>query len=194
LLLAFKQHSGFYSAIWKAVMLALPSGIYVLHCWNGLRSHYIHTKCNDDWFRQRYGYYHNLRIRKVGTTDGRDLWSTPLRWLHVALHTHTYIQIGTGIQAVLRLCVTNMSDCNAGTIVGQDLRIMPLRWAQVSCYIHQFHKDWFRHSEVVRRANKQYAQSARWSHKPTFIIQNKECRIIKRVNFLWISFHLHENS
>jgi hypothetical protein len=51
------------------------------------------------------------------------------------------------------------------------------RWDGLRCHdLHtKFHKDWVRHSEVYRRGYTD-TQTVRWSHKPTFIVQNKESR------------------
>jgi hypothetical protein len=33
----------------------------------------------------------------------------------------TFMKIGTGAQAILRLCLSNLNDCNVGIIEGKEL-------------------------------------------------------------------------
>jgi hypothetical protein len=59
---------------------------------------------------------------------------------HDILYLPVFIKIGAGVEAVLRFCLRNVRGCNGGITDG------------LGCHdIHaKFHKDWFRHSKVVR--------------------------------------------
>jgi hypothetical protein len=47
------------------------------------------------------------------------------------IYIQSFMNIGKGVQAILRFCLSNLRGCNVGIIDGRDLRIMPLRLAQV---------------------------------------------------------------
>jgi hypothetical protein len=44
----------------------------------------------------------------------------------------SFTKIGTGIQAILRFCFSNLNGYNIGIIDGKELWSAPLRWAQVA--------------------------------------------------------------
>jgi hypothetical protein len=44
------------------------------------------------------------------------------------IYLPTFMKIGTGVQAILRLCLNNFKGCNVGITDGRDLRSAPLRW------------------------------------------------------------------
>jgi hypothetical protein len=48
------------------------------------------------------------------------------------IYLPSFIKIDTGLQAILRFCVRNLTGCNVGITDGRDLRSAPLRWAQVA--------------------------------------------------------------
>jgi hypothetical protein len=37
------------------------------------------------------------------------------------IYIPSFMKIGTGVEAILRFCVTNLRDCNVGTPDGRDL-------------------------------------------------------------------------
>jgi hypothetical protein len=117
-------------------------------------------------FKYHYGYYcNNLRGYNVGITDWRDLWVC--HWDGCGkIYKPSFMKIGIGVQAILRFNLRNMRGCNVGITNGRDLWIMPLRWDQVL-----WHKDWVSHSKLIGGT-----QTAKWSHKPTFI-----CSKIRKV-------------
>jgi uncharacterized protein YraI len=47
-------------------------------------------------------------------------------------HIPNFVKIGTGVQAILRFCLSNMRGCNVGTTDGRDLWSAPLRWPLVA--------------------------------------------------------------
>jgi hypothetical protein len=47
------------------------------------------------------------------------------------IYTQSFMEIGTGVQVVLRVCLNNLKHCHVGITDGRDLRITTLRWAQV---------------------------------------------------------------
>lgn len=53
------------------------------------------------------------------------------------IYTPSLVKIVIGVQAVLRLGLRNLRDCNIGTTVQKDLRIIPLSWGQVPWYTYQ---------------------------------------------------------
>jgi hypothetical protein len=60
---------------------------------------------------------------------------------------------------------------STGTTDERNLLIMPLRWDQVHDMDIKFHKNWFRHSNVVRRIHIQtytHMQKTKWSYKVYF--------------------------
>jgi hypothetical protein len=42
------------------------------------------------------------------------------------------MNIGTDVQAILRLYLRNLRGCNFGIMDGRDLSCTPLKWAQVA--------------------------------------------------------------
>jgi hypothetical protein len=42
------------------------------------------------------------------------------------------MKTGTGVQAILTICLRNLKGCNIGITNGRDLQSTPLRWAQVA--------------------------------------------------------------
>jgi hypothetical protein len=44
----------------------------------------------------------------------------------------SFMKIGTGVQAILRVCFSNLKCCNIGITDGRDLLYRPLKWAQVA--------------------------------------------------------------
>jgi hypothetical protein len=42
-----------------------------------------------------------------------------------------FMKIGADIQAILRLCLRSLRDCNVGITDGWDLGITPFKWGQV---------------------------------------------------------------
>jgi hypothetical protein len=49
----------------------------------------------------------------------------------------SFMKIGTGVQAILRFCLRNLTGCNVGITDERDFLITPLRWAQVPLYTYQ---------------------------------------------------------
>jgi hypothetical protein len=47
------------------------------------------------------------------------------------IYIPSFMNIGRGIQAILRLCLRNLRGCNVGITDGRDLSITLLRWAQM---------------------------------------------------------------
>jgi hypothetical protein len=47
------------------------------------------------------------------------------------IYLPSFMKFGTGVQAILRLCLRKLRDCNVGITDGRDFLIGPLRWAQV---------------------------------------------------------------
>jgi hypothetical protein len=66
------------------------------------------------------------------------------------IYTLSFVKIGAGVQAVLRYCLRCLRGCNVGITDGRNLRSTSLRCAQCHDIRTKFHKDWFRHSKVVR--------------------------------------------
>jgi hypothetical protein len=60
------------------------------------------------------------------------------------------MKIGTGIQAMLRLCLRNLRGFNVGISDGKDLRYTPFRYLHVARYSYQFHEDLYRRSSNVK--------------------------------------------
>jgi hypothetical protein len=81
----FKQYESFASAISEALFLVLLLGtICEVSLWNGLRWHDIYTWLPGDQFRNlRNITVITAKISGARITDRWDLWSKPLRWLHV---------------------------------------------------------------------------------------------------------------
>jgi hypothetical protein len=48
-----------------------------------------------------------------------------------------FMKTCTGVQEILRFCLSNLRGCNVCITDVGDLRSMPLRWAPVSRYTHQ---------------------------------------------------------
>jgi hypothetical protein len=44
----------------------------------------------------------------------------------------SFMKIGTGVQAILRLCLNNLNGSYVGITDGRDLWIAPSSWARVS--------------------------------------------------------------
>jgi hypothetical protein len=53
------------------------------------------------------------------------------------LYIPSSLKIGTGVQAILRLCLRNLRGCNVDITNGRDFLVMPLRWAQVLWYTYK---------------------------------------------------------
>jgi hypothetical protein len=47
------------------------------------------------------------------------------------IYLTSFMKTGTGVQAILRVCLRNLRGCNVGNTDGRDLLITPLKWAQV---------------------------------------------------------------
>jgi uncharacterized protein YraI len=43
-----------------------------------------------------------------------------------------FMKIGTGVQAILRFCLRNVSGCNVGITGGKGVQSAPLKWNQVA--------------------------------------------------------------
>jgi hypothetical protein len=130
------------------MLVLLMGGIYEVRRWNWLRWHdiHIHTKFHDDRFR----LLSNITVITAIIWEAVML-ALLIEGIYEARRLDGFTKIGTGVQAILRCCLRNLRGCNVGITDGRDLWIMPLRWAQVPWYIRtKFHKDWFRHSKVVR--------------------------------------------
>jgi hypothetical protein len=62
----------------------LMGGIYEACRWDGFRCHDVHTKFRKDWFS-----HSDVKGGHTDTqSDGRDLWSMPLRWAQVPWCTY----------------------------------------------------------------------------------------------------------
>jgi hypothetical protein len=64
--------------------------------------------------------------------------------LHGMINVRAFMEIGRGIQAILRFCFRNLKDCNVGITAGMDICSMPfngLRWDDIHT---KFHDDRFR--------------------------------------------------
>jgi hypothetical protein len=118
---------------WKA--------IYEVHCWDGLRWHYVHTESHDDQFR------HSSNIEGITST----VWEAVVlvllvrgiynvrHWDGVSgmIFLPSIMKIGTGLQAILRFCLRNLRGSNVGITGGRDLWSVLLTWAQVAWYTYQ---------------------------------------------------------
>jgi uncharacterized protein YraI len=51
------------------------------------------------------------------------------------IYIPNFMRIGTGVQAILRFCLSNFRGCNVGISDGRDLRNTPLKLAQMPSYI-----------------------------------------------------------
>jgi hypothetical protein len=61
-----------------------------------------------------------------------------------------FMTIGSGVQAILRICLRNLWSRNVG--ISDDGDLWSTSWDGLRCHdIHtKFHKDWFRHWRAVR--------------------------------------------
>jgi hypothetical protein len=72
---------------------------------------------------------YNTGSRKVGITDGSDLWSTLLRWPQDGMiHISSFMEIGTGVQAIVWFYFRNFKGCNADISDRKDLWSASLKW------------------------------------------------------------------
>jgi hypothetical protein len=63
------------------------------------------------------------------------------------IHIPSFMKIGTGVRAILRFCLGNLRDCNVAITDGGGLEGLSFRDLDTK---YLYHKDWFRHSNVVR--------------------------------------------
>jgi hypothetical protein len=47
------------------------------------------------------------------------------------IYLPSFMEIGTGVQAILWVFLRNLRGCNVGITEGRGILVMPLRWAQV---------------------------------------------------------------
>jgi hypothetical protein len=128
------------------------------------------TKFHDDRFR----HLNNITVIKA-TILGDVCWYYWSKGFKYAaemascgmIYIPSFMNIGTGIQAILRSDLRNLRGCNFSIIGGFYYLHL---WDELRCHdIHtKFHNDWFRHSKINKGG---YTQRARWYHKPTFIFQ-----------------------
>jgi hypothetical protein len=91
-------------------------------------------------FKYHCSYYNNnLWGCDIGITQSRNLWSV------IGMGSSSFIKIGTGVQTILRFCLSNLKCCNTAITDGRDLWCTPLKWAKVSCYNTKFQGDQYWH-------------------------------------------------
>jgi hypothetical protein len=84
----------------------------------------------------------------------------------------SFMKIGTGVQAISRIFLKDLRDCNIVITDERDLRITPCRWSQVSHDTHaKIHKDWLRNAKVIGKDTHTDTDSKVVCHKPTFIFK-----------------------
>jgi hypothetical protein len=86
-----------------------------LCCSDGLRWHDIHAKSHYDWFS------HSSNIKDITSTILTLVLVLPMRGIYDIYHCDglrwhdiyipSFMQIGTGIQAILRFCISNLNGC-----------------------------------------------------------------------------------
>jgi hypothetical protein len=101
----------------------------------------IHTKYHDDWFK------HSSNINAITST----IWEATVLVLlmrgiydvHVQMgscgmiYLPSFMKIGTGIQAISRFCLSNLSGCNVDITDGRFLWSEPLRCALEAWYTYK---------------------------------------------------------
>jgi hypothetical protein len=48
------------------------------------------------------------------------------------IYTPSFMKIYTGVQAILRFCLSHLRGCNVGIADGGDLLSSPLKWTEVA--------------------------------------------------------------
>jgi hypothetical protein len=86
------------------------------------------------------------------------------------------MKIGTGVQAILCFVSEIWEAVMLVLLMGRIHEVR--RWDELGSHdiYTKFHKDWFRHSKVVKLLEGYTHRQLRWSHKPNLVFQNTESR------------------
>jgi hypothetical protein len=58
------------------------------------------------------------------------------------MYAPSSLKICTGIEGILRICLSRFKGCYVGITNGRDVGRAPWKWVQMACYIHnRFYKD-----------------------------------------------------
>jgi hypothetical protein len=102
---------------------------------------YMHTKFHEDWFErsgnikvtsqkfeklQCWYYWWQGFIMYAAEMPSRGITFLP-----------SFMKTGTGVQAILRFCLSNLNGCNVNITAGKELWSAALRWGQVALSPYQ---------------------------------------------------------
>jgi hypothetical protein len=103
--------------------------------------HTVHTKFHKDWYR-------HSRNTDAFSLKCERLWCWYYLWEGYKMYTiqmpscgmiflPSFMKIGTGIQAILMFCLSNLCGPNDGVTYGRGSGRMPLRWLNVAWHSYQ---------------------------------------------------------